>query len=278
MTANSSSILLIGEYDVGKTVYGAQLLRRLLTKQGKLRMSGSASNLEPFEAALRKLSDGLVPDHTPTAKFLESIWPVVDDQNNQAELVWPDYGGEQVSTMLESRLISSDWKRRVYACDAWLIMIRPSRIFVRDDILTSPAVDESSTLSRSNADFAKQAQLVELLQTLTFFWRLSENGDHSFPPIAILLSCWDELSTDNSPRDVLSASAPLLDQYLSSNCLESDLEVFGLSSLSKPLDAKQPDPEYSAKGPENFGFVVLPNGDRSEDLSAPLYFLMDRRN
>ena len=276
MSANSSSILLVGEYDVGKTVYGAQLLRRLMTKQGKLQMHGSASNLQPFEAALHKLSDGLVPDHTPAATFSESIWPVADNENNHAELVWPEYGGEQVSTMLESRLIPSEWKNRVFACNAWLVMIRPSQIFVRDDILTKSAVEESPTFSRRDADFAKQAQLVELLQTLIFFWRLSKNQHPSLPPLAILLSCWDELSTDKTPQDVLRTHAPLLDQYLTANYLESDTAIYGVSSLSKSLDKKIPDLEFSAKGPENFGYVTMPNGERTVDLSAPLHFLMSR--
>ncbi|MEQ8321887.1 MAG: hypothetical protein RH946_16610 [Rhodospirillales bacterium] len=277
MPTGSSSILLIGEYDVGKTVYGAQLLRRLLTKQGKLRMHGLASNLQPFEAALHKLSDGLLPDHTPTATFSESVWPVADSEENRAELIWPDYGGEQVSTMLESRLIPSEWKNRVFSCNAWLVMIRPSQVFVRDDILTKSAVEGASAFSRRNADFAKQAQLVELLQTLIFFWRISENRHAALPPLAIILSCWDELSNDDTPQDVLRNHAPLLDQFLAANYLDSSLAIYGVSSLSRALDKKEPDPEFSAKGPENFGYAIMPNGERTSDLSAPLYFLMDRR-
>ena len=52
MSASTSSILLLGEYDVGKTHYGAQLLRRLITDGCDLRMDGMASNLGSFETAM----------------------------------------------------------------------------------------------------------------------------------------------------------------------------------------------------------------------------------
>ena len=59
------SLLLLGESDVGKTHYGAQLLRRLNLNVGALKMSGAPSSIEPFVAALEKLSLGLAAIHTP---------------------------------------------------------------------------------------------------------------------------------------------------------------------------------------------------------------------
>lgn len=48
MSFSDNSILLIGESDVGKTHYGAQLLKRLMKRDGQLRMNGAATNLEPL--------------------------------------------------------------------------------------------------------------------------------------------------------------------------------------------------------------------------------------
>ena len=110
MTAPGSSILLIGESGVGKTHYGAQLLRRLMKGDDLLRMDGAATNVEPFEAALESLNDGRAAGHTATATYVDSVWPVADAQGRRAELVWPDYGGEQIKTIIESRRVPAAWR------------------------------------------------------------------------------------------------------------------------------------------------------------------------
>ena len=67
------SLLLLGESDVGKTHYGAQILRRLNVGRGALELVDGA-NLEPFKTALDKISQGLSAPHTPRAEYSESIW------------------------------------------------------------------------------------------------------------------------------------------------------------------------------------------------------------
>ena len=94
-----SSILLIGESGVGKTHYGAQLLRRLMVSDGKLKMLRAATNLAPFEAALESLNEGRAASHTPTEVYLESVWPVGDGADLKLELIWPDYGGDGTSSL-----------------------------------------------------------------------------------------------------------------------------------------------------------------------------------
>jgi DNA replication protein DnaC len=79
MSGSSASILLLGESGVGKTHYGAQLLKRLMNGNGTLRMDGAAVNLEPFEAAMERLNEGMAADHTPTSTYVESVWPIADD-------------------------------------------------------------------------------------------------------------------------------------------------------------------------------------------------------
>ena len=76
MGASANSILLIGESGVGKTHYGAQLLKRLMKGDCQLRMNGAASNLEPFEAAMESLNEGMAADHTPTPTYVDSVWPI----------------------------------------------------------------------------------------------------------------------------------------------------------------------------------------------------------
>ena len=43
--------------------------------------------------------------------------------------------------------------------------------------------------------------------------------------------------------------------------------IVGLLSLERPLDRKIRDEEYVTRGPEQFGFVVLPDGKPSPGLT-----------
>ncbi|WP_429102254.1 hypothetical protein, partial [Aeromonas rivipollensis] len=83
MSSSDNSILLIGESDVGKTHYGAQLLKRLMKRDGQLRMNGAATNLEPFESAMSCLDEGMAAGHTAASTYVDSIWPITDAQGRR---------------------------------------------------------------------------------------------------------------------------------------------------------------------------------------------------
>ena len=50
--------------------------------------------------------------------------------------------------------------------------------------------------------------------------------------------------------------------------------IVGLSSLERPLDRKVRDEEFVTRGPEQFGYVVLPDGQTSPDLTIPIEMLL----
>jgi hypothetical protein len=141
MSANDNSILLIGESGVGKTHYGAQLLKRLMNGEGQLRMDGAATNLEPFEAALESLNEGMAAGHTATTTYVDSVWPIADARGRKAELVWPDYGGEQIKAMSSTRRLPAAWRGRVVTAPAWLLLIRLQQTRVNDDIFSRPLTE-----------------------------------------------------------------------------------------------------------------------------------------
>ena len=128
MAVLDKSILLIGESDVGKSHYGGQLLKRLMQEDGQLRMNGAASNLEPFEAVMACLDAGISADHTPITTYHESHWPIVDNEEQEADLIWPDYGGEQIQNIVNERQLPQDWLNRITQSSAWLLLIRLQKI------------------------------------------------------------------------------------------------------------------------------------------------------
>jgi hypothetical protein len=270
------SMLVVGESGVGKTHYGAQLLKRLMNTSGRFRMNGAALNLEPFETALECLNDGKAAEHTPTPTYVDSEWPIIGD-GRVFTLVWPDYGGEQIKNMLASRRVPAEWKRRVIGAPAWLLMLRLNQLRVSDDLLSRPL----ATLADKNGhdqsteqpiQLSDQARMIELLQMLLFLRGTGIHAAQDNLRICLLLSCWDELSQSTKPSTVLQRQLPMLADFVSSTW-KSPI-IIGLSALGRALDKTIRDEEYVARGPEQFGYVVLPDGTTSSDLTLPIEMVL----
>jgi Double-GTPase 1 len=269
----SKSILLIGESDVGKTHYGGQLLKRLMRGDGQLRMNGAATNLQPFETVMESLNDGRSAEHTPTSTYVDSVWPVIERDGRTADLVWPDYGGEQIKTMLSSRHVSKVWQSRIANSPAWLLLIRLQKLRVNDDIFSRPLSELGNPHeTQQELQVSDQARLIELLQMLIYTSKATNDRPISEPRINVLLTCWDELSIDIQPILALKRHLPLFTDFLLGNWAAP--AVLGLSALGRALKAHERDSEYAARGPEMYGYVVLEDGTQSPDLTLPIKMLM----
>lgn len=276
MSVSNNSILLIGESGVGKTHYGAQLLNRLMNGAGKLRMDGAATNLQPFEAAMGRLNEGLTADHTPTTTYVDSLWPILDENGLKAELVWPDYGGEQIKSMSSTRQIPAAWRDRVMASPAWLLLVRLQQSRVSEDIFSRPLNSiTGASVDNREVQISDQARLIELLQMLIYIRNESTTKQLASPCLGVLLSCWDELGAaeiNQPPAQVLEYRLPMFSSFIHS--LWADPLVLGLSALGRALAPNSSDMDYIAQGPEQFGYVVLPNGQHTPDLTQPIQSLL----
>ena len=273
MEALDKSILLIGESGVGKSHYGAQLLKRLMREDGRIKMRGAATNLQPFEAVMASLDAGLSADHTATAVYHESRWPIVDDQSREADLIWPDYGGEQVKNIIDERRLPRAWLTRIAESWGWLLMIRLQTTRAADDIFSRPLTSlKGSSKDVRERRLSDQARLIELLQILLYAQSTSGRRMGRLPRLVVLLTCWDEMKNPGTPINVLHERLPMLGDFVA--CNWTVCSVLGLSSLARPLDKKKPDKEYVTKGSEQFGYVVLEDGTQSPDLTVPIQELL----
>lgn len=273
MVVADKTILLIGESDVGKSHYGGQLLKRLMQEDGKVRMDGAASNLEPFQEVMACLDAGLSADHTPTTTYHESRWPIVDDEGQKGDLIWPDYGGEQIKKIRTERRLSQDWLNRVTQSSEWLLLIRLQKIRADDDIFSRPLPSlKGISTERREARLSDQACLIELLQILAYIWSTSNDRLGRLPRLVVLLTCWDEMESPRKPIDELFERLPMFGDFVVSNW--EDSLVLGLSALGRALDNEEPDEDYIARGSERFGYVVLEDGTHSPDLTLPIQKLL----
>ncbi|WP_417447384.1 hypothetical protein [Kangiella sp.] len=282
------SILLIGESNVGKTHYGAQFLKRLMVRECSLQMSGAPTNVEAFNNALACLTEGKATAHTPSEAYLESVWPVTSDEGGKAELVWPDYGGEQVSSLVSQRQIPVKWKERVVGATDWVLMLRLQSIRIKEDQLSRPfhtlfeckkendqvkAIGQHADGEQPDAfEISDQARAIELLQILLYLSKANLDQPLKQPRLTILLSCWDELESKELPEQLLASRLPMLWSFLASNWKSP--EIYGLSALGRPLSIDSPDEEYEIQGPEEFGYVILPDGSHNKDITLPIQRLM----
>ncbi|HCM9213452.1 TPA: hypothetical protein N5L24_003690 [Enterobacter roggenkampii] len=272
MEHNKSSILVIGESGVGKTHYGAQLLMKLQQKNAGIKMDGAANNLEPFSEAMDRLNEGMTAKHTPVTNYVESIWPIKNFNGISSELIWPDYGGEQVYNISTLRNIPAEWVTRVVESSSWLFMIRINLYRLQDDVLSRPLNIERAleTQQGMRAEMSDQARLIELIQILIYLYKSS--GSKNKPKACFLLSCWDELNTQTTPPELLKKSLPMLYEFIHSYWDEPI--VMGLSALGKKLDSINYDKEYLYSGPEKFGYVIYPDGTNDSDITVPIKYLI----
>ncbi|MNN39750.1 hypothetical protein D3C81_1537980 [compost metagenome] len=245
-----------------------------MVKACALKMTGAPTNLEAFTTALSCLTEGKSTDHTPADIYVESVWPITDEAGRYAELVWPDYGGEQVRNLVAQRRIPAAWRDRVVEATDWVLLIRLHSLRSEDDLFSRPLQSFAPVEPQGEAayELSDQARTVELLQMLLYLAQFHLDRPLCKPRLTILLSCWDELETTELPADLLASRLPMLWSFVRSNWASPT--VIGLSALERALDKTDADQDYAIRGPEEFGYVVLPNGEKNTDITLPIQYLM----
>ncbi len=277
-------------------------MRRLETKKYPLRIVGAPSDLTPFQEVLDQLAQGRSASHTPTTFYRESVWQVRrSDSENLSELIWPDYGGEQVEEIVKNRQVSEQWIQRIRASSAWLFFVRLKPEMKPEDILNRPRkLERMQSASGTNTSaakptaastaakgqerelpkltFVKQAGLVELLQALLYIKQVGTINQIHNPPIIVVLSCWDEIPEPKpaKPSELLKSHVPLLSQFLEATWQPESVDIIGLSALGKPLKDDVTDDEFMDNGPERQGWCISSDGKRTDDLTLPVVALMDK--
>lgn len=273
------TILVLGGPKSGKTHYGAQLAIRLKKETGAVKFYEQPENLSLFEEPMECLGRGRLAKHTPVAVSKDVVLPIELANGNRARVVWPDYGGEQVQQMFRTRITSLDWNERAAAAEGWLLMVRPELFRATRDLLHRPLKDfePKGGVSSPLPDWLPEAALVEMLQMLLFARRSGRELRISTPRLVIAITCWDESQTVEditTPHDELKRLTPMLANFVNGLWESSSLTVVGVSALGKTLSATDDDEDFVDRGPHRQGFVVLPDGTETEDLTWPLSKLL----
>jgi hypothetical protein len=284
MTGNKHNhLLILGEYATGKTTYGGQLYERLKARTGSLRLYTAPRNISPFSDPLRRLAQGTSPMHTPFAAYNEVVLHAVMPDGRIAELVWPDYGGEQITRIMHTQQINETWLKRLSESDRWLLFVRLHSLTIYENFLTEPVT--VNTFAQANdreeepdQSWSSAAALIELLQMFLYVKGIGTIERVTTPSFLIFLSCWDEMDEDDQkqiPARLLQKRLPLFYEFVTTTWHPDHFSVWGLSSTGVRLDLEQSNEAYLDDGPQLFGYVIQPDGEHREDLTLPLLKLME---
>lgn len=278
MTEDQNNIILIiGGPDAGKTHFGGQLYGRLQTRSGLYRISSPPEDLTVFKEVLENLNDGKSAGHTNVSANNLLEMQVEDENGVKSVFRFPDYGGEQVRTIVNDRRINKTWKEQIEKSNAWVLFIRLDEIHKLEDIVNR-GIPDQEILKNRNKDtepmiMSNSAFYIELLQMLLYTKKVGTNQNDSFPNLTIVLSCWDLIehrAEKKLPKEILKEKLPAVYSFIESTWKAGSFNIIGLSSTGKTLSETEKDLEYVRKGPENFGYIITSEGKKQQDLTLSI--------
>lgn len=277
----SKSILLLGKPHSSKTVFLSQLYTRLTKNKSKLKLYKPAEDFSFIAEARASLAAGKEPDTTPAEKSVKFYLPIQVGQE-QVDLKCPEYGGEQILEIVESREINTDWKTSINESNHWILFVRLNNInksldlsdvTYSEDIASNASenhlLESNQLLTSQLYTISDQSFLIELLQIILHAKGTDYLIKNRDVKLSIVLTCWDEMGigANATPYKVLKEKLPLLLSFAESNWASESFKVLGLSAQEFSLETKENQEKYEYEGPENFGFIICEDGTKSNDIT-----------
>ncbi|MDE0268653.1 MAG: hypothetical protein OXI96_06415 [Acidimicrobiaceae bacterium] len=269
--SSTELVLLVGGPDSGKSTFLVQLYGRLRHGLSTLSLVGAPESLAAVHDGLDRLSQGLPVRHTSAGVKVIQELTMRRQDGEMLRLSIPDYPGEAIDELVNTRNISPHWRDLVVRSTRWNLFIRVERM---SSLPSLPEFEEPmSEATAKSRGLPLDIRLVELLQILRHERQRHMLTDAFPPDLTVVLSCWDEISdiTDGViPVMILKQRMPLFYSYVAGNWEPSRHHVMGLSAQGRTLADDKPDPEFVDHGPESMGYLIRSNGSKTGDLSELL--------
>lgn len=265
----ATPILLIGKPHSGKTTFIGQLCARVEANNSSLKLYKAVENLTPIIEATRALAKGDEVKTTPTEKSTVICLPLQYGEK-QIDLDCPDYGGEQVNLIIENREVESKWADSIKQSENWILFIKPSDLTTSYDLsnkTVKPEVLENGSGKSEEYSISDQSFFIELLQILLHAKGQDSHFRNTITKLTVVLTCWDELVTEATPKEELQKCLPLLLNFIETNWIENKVNILGLSSQGFSLKEQENKIKYQELGSENFGYMVNSDGTENKDLT-----------
>ena len=262
------SILIIGKPQSTKTRFLTQFTIRAEKGESSVKLIDHPDDLSSISEDRKRAYMGQKATRT-TAGTRSKIELKVQIGGQEVDLTYPDSDGEQVNEIIKNRQVSSGWKDDVENSNYWVLFIRPN------DLDTPFNTSMKSTDIKRNQGEVQEANtlmdrnfFIELIQILLFLKGIGHKKKVSTPRLVVALTCWDELKAKKGelPEDILKKVLPLFAQFIASIWDQNAISIYGLSPQGKELSDKSDD-DFTDSLPENNGYIILPDGQKSEDIT-----------
>ncbi len=272
------NILIIGGPNTGKTHFGIQLYERINSRQFEFKIDpqNRPSDLSIFEDGLKNIYNGKRAAHTEASANRSIELKITDEKNTEVKLAFPDYAGEQITSIVDNRKVNDLWQDYIENSTSWVLFIRLNELTILEDIVNK-GIPSAEEIQKRNSQpppikISEAAFYVELIQTLAYIKGLSTFSPIVEPNLTVVLSCWDELDLpeDQVPSTLLQERLPMLFDFLNNNWQNESLSIIGLSSTEKSL-TDEPDDDFMDKEPINFGYFVDKGGSQNKDLTSLIW-------
>ncbi len=271
------NILIIGGPNTGKTHFGIQLYERINSRQFEFKIDpkNRPSDLSIFDDGLKNIYNGKRAAHTETGANRSIELVITDEKKSEVKLAFPDYAGEQITSIVENRQVNDLWRNYIDNSTSWVLFIRLNELTPLEDIVNK-GIPSAEEIQKRNSQpppvkVSEAAFFIELLQTLAYIKGLSTFSPIGQPNLTVVLSCWDELETseDQVPSTLLQEMLPMLFNFLNNNWKKESLSILGLSSTERSL-TDEPDEDFIEREPINFGYFIDKSGKRQQDLTLSI--------
>lgn len=201
--------------------------------------------------------------------------------NPTTEIVIPDLAGESIQRGLNERRWTQDFAELVRGCTGVLLFVHPETL--RESWTIADALEiagesqgpypggstseETVAKDWSPEKMGTQVMLVDLLQ------HLYDHIERECFRLAVIVSAWDLVASQELPAKWLAKELPLLDQFLINAHSRLDFRVYGVSAQGGRLPGDVG--RLSAYPRTSDRIQVVLDGPPSNDITAPIRWALN---
>lgn len=286
MTAlKSTSIMILGGPDAGKSNYIGALWMRLRRNKGAFRIPFEPDNIEYVERIVGHLREGNYPPRTEPDEddctFVAPIARAADPKTPIARITVPDMIGEVWKAASKDREIDPVWIQALRDSEAAMLFLRFGSVENVEmlDWVSSAELMQLQDAPANNAEQKPPTQLFvsDLLNILEE--HLGRDTMVDRPRVAIMLAAWDGVGPPEraaGPKAFIRNDYPMLYGRMSDRS-RLDLRTFGVSATGFNLKVPEERDAYLLKGPAEAGFAETEIGGKimEGDLLMPLAWALE---
>lgn len=265
------NIVLLGGPETGKTSYAVCLYGGLVnSRYEEVRYVDVHDSVGLFNDDLDRLAERKPVERSQAEHGAERLGLTVERGGDNHEFWIPDRSGEALRGSINGRQWHNEFLSELRSAEALMLFLSPLKVdrgLSTDAIALAPAPDEGDKVPKP----WQESMMPTDVRTVDALQELGKIANASPMPIAVVVSAWD-LSECTTPREWLSKSVPLLDQFLETHPQTYPSVAFGVSvqggkfEKDEQVPPDEPDPWDRADAVDADGKEV--------ELCAPLSWIL----